>query len=46
MFGRAGLLCGLFGILVMLAGSGYGQDVVAVAVAMVVVAGATLVWWR
>lgn len=43
MFGRAGLLCGLFGILMMLAGSGYGQDVVAGAVAEVAAAPAATV---
>ena len=31
--GRAGLLCGLFGIMMMLAGNGYGQEAVAGAVA-------------
>jgi Amt family ammonium transporter len=32
MFGRAGLLCGLFGVTMALAGSGYGQEAVLEAV--------------
>lgn len=36
MFGRAGLLCGLFGVAAMFAGNGYGQDVVEAAVSAVV----------
>lgn len=43
MFGRAGLLCGVFGILMMLAGSGYGQDAVAGVVAEVAAAPAATV---
>ncbi|MEI8205338.1 MAG: ammonium transporter [Kiritimatiellales bacterium] len=39
--GRAGLLCGLFGILMMLAGNGYGQEAVAGAVAGVVAGAAS-----